>query len=200
MSISLFSQPFAHAESVDSSGNSGVISIPQNPTTTQFTTYCSNMLTYMNTCIQGPDVITYCQTGGMYCQDNHAPYLLNDVEVQCNATIVNLCPERYYCPDPYTMIGCPKGHFCREGASTIKPILNFFKWSKQILPTWLIGKAAIYFPELFALVAKNALHIIIIISYHSALKLQTPIQPTRCIYIEVTRLFYAIFELIWRSC
>ena len=97
--------------------NSGVVKIPQNPTVNQFNTYCSNMLEYMSTCIQGPDVITYCNTPGLYCIDNHSPYLLNDVEVQCNATIIDLCPERHYCPDARTMIECPRGHFCREGKS-----------------------------------------------------------------------------------
>ena len=93
--------------------------IPQNPTTVQVNYYCSNVLNYIRTCIQGPDIITYCNTGGLLCEVNHEPYLLNDIWVQCNTTSVNLCPERYYCPNANTMIGCPKGHFCREGKFSV---------------------------------------------------------------------------------
>ena len=89
--------------------------IPQNPTTIQVDYYCSNVLNYIRTCIQGPDIVTYCNTGGLLCEENYEPYLLNDVWVQCNSTSVNLCPERYYCPNANSMIECPKGHFCREG-------------------------------------------------------------------------------------
>lgn len=105
--------------------HSGVVKIPQNPTVNQFNTYCSNMLEYMSTCIQGPDVITYCNTPGLYCIDNHAPYLLNDVEVQCNATTIDLCPERHYCPNARTMIECPRGHFCREGVTKPRPCVFY---------------------------------------------------------------------------
>lgn len=100
--------------------------IPQNPTTVQVNYYCSNVLNYIRTCIQGPDIITYCNTGGLLCEVNHEPYLLNDIWVQCNTTSVNLCPERYYCPNANTMIGCPKGHFCREGRFSV-PIISLAK-------------------------------------------------------------------------
>lgn len=86
-----------------------------NPNAGKFTTYCENVLVYMATCIEGPQIADYCSTKGLYCVDNSGPYNLNNVVVQCNATTVTLCPERYYCPNPYTMIGCPKGHYCREG-------------------------------------------------------------------------------------
>jgi ABC-type multidrug transport system ATPase subunit len=105
--------------------SSGVVKIPQNPTVNQFNTYCSNMLEYMSTCIQGPDIIKYCNTPGLYCIDNHSPYLLNGVEVQCNATTIDLCPERHYCPDARTMIECPKGHFCREGVTKPRPCVFY---------------------------------------------------------------------------
>ena len=108
--------------------------IPQNPTTVQVDYYCSNVLKYIRTCIQGPDIITYCNTGGLLCEENHEPYLLNDVWVQCNQTSVNLCPERYYCPNANTMIGCPRGHFCREGKlSNIAE--QFVKEILQLQPT-----------------------------------------------------------------
>ena len=94
------------------------------------------MLEYMSTCIRGPDIITYCNTPGLYCIDNHAPYLLNDVEVQCNATIIDLCPERYYCPDARTMIDCPRGHFCREGT------LKFKLFGKPSLDTHHISQTS----------------------------------------------------------
>lgn len=97
--------------------------IPQNPTTIQVDYYCSNVLNYIRTCIQGPDIVTYCNTGGLLCEENYEPYLLNDVWVQCNSTSVNLCPERYYCPNANSMIECPKGHFCREGKIWIE---NYF--------------------------------------------------------------------------
>jgi ABC-type multidrug transport system ATPase subunit len=105
--------------------NSGVVKIPQNPTVNQFNTYCSNMLEYMSTCIQGPDVIKYCNTPGLYCIDNHSPYLLNGVAVQCNATTIDLCPERHYCPDARTIIECPRGHFCREGVTKPRPCVFY---------------------------------------------------------------------------
>ena len=107
--------------SSDSSGSSNNnnqgIYLVNNPSSEQFTAYCTNVLTYMSTCIRGPDVATYCSTGGLYCVDSSGPYDLNNVQVQCNATTVTLCPERYYCPNPYTQIGCPKGHYCREGTA-----------------------------------------------------------------------------------
>ena len=111
-----FQYPLAGGSSSDSSSSSAyVYTVPKDPTATQFEAYCQNVLVYLSTCINGPDIIKYCHTEGLYCTDNSGPYNLNNVQVQCNATVVSLCPERYYCPNPYTKIACPRGHFCREG-------------------------------------------------------------------------------------
>ena len=121
------------SSSSDSSGSSsgsspGGIFLSNNPNSQEFTTYCQNVLNYMSTCIRGPDVATYCSTGGLYCVDSSGLYDLNNVQVQCNATTVTLCPERYYCPDPYTQIACPIGHYCREGI-----ILNLYDYPISLL-------------------------------------------------------------------
>ena len=113
------SSNFLARELLSGSSGSLVTVLPNNPTTSQFEIYCLNVLTYLSTCVNGPDIVKYCHTQGLYCIDNSGPYNLNNVEVQCNATIVSLCPERYYCPDPYTQIACPRGHFCREGSSPL---------------------------------------------------------------------------------
>ena len=118
------SSNFLARELLSGSSGSLVTVLPNNPTTSQFEKYCLNVLTYLSTCVNGPDIVKYCHTQGLYCIDNSGPYNLNNVEVQCNATIVSLCPERYYCPDPYTQIACPRGHFCREGTPLIIPSNN----------------------------------------------------------------------------
>ena len=107
---------FLSGGSSSGSSSSLVSVLPDNPTNSQFEKYCLNVLTYLSKCVNGPDIIKYCHTEGLYCIDNSGPYNLNNVQVQCNATIVSLCPERYYCPNPYTQIACPRGHFCREGS------------------------------------------------------------------------------------
>ena len=104
---------FLSGGSSSGSSSSLVSVLPDNPTNSQFEKYCLNVLTYLSKCVNGPDIIKYCHTEGLYCIDNSGPYNLNNVQVQCNATIVSLCPERYYCPNPYTQIACPRGHFCR---------------------------------------------------------------------------------------
>lgn len=111
----------------------------RNPTMIEFSQYCTTMLDYMSTCIRGPEIITYCSTGGLYCEDDNTPVKINDNLVKCNATTVSLCPERYYCPDARTMIGCPTGHFCREGELTVMSATSILPktmslWSAENIP------------------------------------------------------------------